>query len=105
MLTIITTAAKQNNHLQTKQTDRDDLSLGSEDSLSGTDELESQSTINKIPIYSYPKLHRLMDRITSERERLGSKYSLIIHYLKFLAHLNIVLIVILWTCYSTLKMD
>ena len=57
-----------------KQTNRDDLSCGSEDSLSGTDELESQATSNKIQIYSHSKLHRLVDRITSDLERLKSNF-------------------------------
>jgi len=65
LMTIINSAAKQHNQ------HREDLSCGSEDSLSGTEELEPRAASNKIPIYSYPKLHRLVDRINGDMERLA----------------------------------
>ena len=67
---IMTVAAKQsNNHLLLKQMKNSDLSCGSEDSTSSIEDLKSESNLKKIQIYSYPKLHKLIDKIHRELNR------------------------------------
>jgi len=70
LLVIMTVAAKQsNNHLLLKQMKNSDLSCGSEDSTSSIEDLKSESNLKKIQIYSYPKLHKLIDKIHRELNR------------------------------------